>query len=164
MRMSRALQFFILLVGLCLDRCGHSSSSSSSSREAGQVPVSHMKMLSLGLAHLMQGVEENAGRLEEQGEQVEEDLDTATKSLESLQKQNVQTGRTHRRVRRELQILRAKGDRLWRSIRDLLEEQCHLLLDQGDLELQMKRILQRVESLTEPRTEGQKQIDMSTMK
>ncbi|KAF1377257.1 hypothetical protein PFLUV_G00198810 [Perca fluviatilis] len=59
---------------------------------AGEVPVAQLRMLSLGLALLLQGVEENAEQLEQQAEQVAVELDGATKSLESLRK----AGHTHK--------------------------------------------------------------------
>lgn len=61
--------------------------------------MSHLRMLSLGLAHLLRGVEENAKKLEKQGEQGALELNRATKGLESLSKQSLQTGRIHRQVR-----------------------------------------------------------------
>lgn len=92
------LQLSFMLVGLCQGR--PPPGDPSTSQEAGEVPVSQLKMLSLGLAHLLHGVEENAGQLEQQGEQVMAELDGATRSLESLRKKSFQTGRTHRQVRR----------------------------------------------------------------
>lgn len=88
------LCLFILLVGLC-----QAHGDPSKSQEKCEVPVSQLRVLSLGLSNLLQGVEENAGRLEGQGEQVAAELDRATKSLESLHKQSLHTGRAHRQVR-----------------------------------------------------------------
>lgn len=158
------LQLSALLVGLCQARRAPPPGDSSASQEAGEVPVSHMRMLSLGLGHLLQGVEENVERLEQQGEAVAAELDGDTKSLESLSKQSFQTGRTHRQVRKDLQILSAKRDRLWRAVRDLQRELEDLETEQGAMQDQMNRILQRLKSLTEPRTGGQTQLDISSVK
>lgn len=97
--MSRVLQLSILLVGLCQAHRASPPGDPSTSQEAGEVPVSQLRMLSLGLAHLLNGVEENAKRLEQQEDKVAAELDRATKSLESLRKHSFQTGRTHRQVR-----------------------------------------------------------------
>lgn len=91
------LQLSLLLVGLCQPFCA-SAPDASSSQEAGEVPASQLKMLSLGLAHLLQGVEGNAKGLEQQGNHVATELDRATKNLESLRKHSLHTGRTHRQV------------------------------------------------------------------
>lgn len=93
------LQLSVLLVGLCQAHPTPPPGDPPTSQEVGEVPTSQLRMLSLGLAHLLQGVEENAKRLEQQGEQVAAELDGATKSLESLRKQSLQVGRTHRQVR-----------------------------------------------------------------
>lgn len=61
--------------------------------------MSHLRMLSLGLAHLLKGVEENAKQLEQQEERVAAELERATKSIESLHKRSLLTGWTHRQVR-----------------------------------------------------------------
>lgn len=100
MRVSRILQLSLVLMGLCQARRDPPLGDPSASQESGEVPVSQLKMLSLGLAHLLKGVEENTGKLEQQGERVAAELDGATRSLESLRKQSLQTGRTHRQVRR----------------------------------------------------------------
>lgn len=104
MRVSQVLRLSVLLVGLCQAHRAPPPSDPSTSQEAGEVPVAQLRMLSLGLAHLLQGVEENAGRLEKQGEQVAAELDGAMKSLESLLKQSSQAGRTHRQVRKNYQV------------------------------------------------------------
>lgn len=61
--------------------------------------MSQLRMLSLGLAHLLHGVAENAKQMEQQGQQVSAELNGAAKSLESLRKQSLQAGRTHKQVR-----------------------------------------------------------------
>ncbi|XP_074473845.1 uncharacterized protein LOC141757323 isoform X4 [Sebastes fasciatus] len=139
MRVSRALQLSVLLVGICRAHRASPPGGPSASQEAGEVPVAQLRMLSLGLAHLLQGVAENAEQLEQRGDQVAAELDGTTKSLEGLRKQSLQAGRTHKQ---ELQIMSARGDRLWRAARDL----------------------QKVKSLTEPRSGGQTQPDISSMK
>ncbi|XP_044030926.1 uncharacterized protein LOC122865941 [Siniperca chuatsi] len=164
MRVSRVLQLSVLLLGLCQAHRAPPPGDPSTSQEAGEVPVSLLRMLSLGLAHLLQGAEENAERLEQQGEQVAAELDGATKSLESLRKQSLRAGRTHRQVRKDLQILSARGDRLWRTVRDLQKGLEDLEAEQGALQHRMNRILQREKSLTEPRSGGQTQLDISSMK
>uniref|UniRef100_UPI0037E950ED angiopoietin-related protein 3-like n=1 Tax=Semicossyphus pulcher TaxID=241346 RepID=UPI0037E950ED len=161
MRMSRVLQLSVLLLGLCQ---AHSAPSTSTSQEAGAVPIAQLKMLSLGLTHLLQGVKDNAKWLEEQGQQVEAELDGATEGLESLQKQHLQAGRTRRQVRKDLQILRARGDRLWRTVKDLQKGLEDLETEQGATQQRMNGILQRVESLSEPRSGGQTGLDIASVK
>lgn len=87
------LQLSVFLIGLCQAHRATPPGDPSTSQEAGEVAVSQLRMLSLGLAHLLQGVEENAKRLEQQGEQVAAELDRATKQA------SLQRGRTHRQVR-----------------------------------------------------------------
>ncbi|XP_029921536.1 uncharacterized protein LOC115369115 [Myripristis murdjan] len=164
MKVSRVLQLSILLVGLCLARHTPSPATHSSTQEAGQVPMSHVKMLSLGLGHLLQGVEENSGRVGRQVEQVTTELDGAAKTLENLHKQGVQAGRTHRQVRKDLQMLSAKGDRLERVVQDLQRGLRDLVAEQGAMELRMSQILQRVMSVSEPASGSQTQLNMSLMK
>ncbi|XP_041816745.1 uncharacterized protein LOC121623521 [Chelmon rostratus] len=164
MRVSRVLQLSVLLVGLCQAHPTPPPGDPPTSQEVGEVPTSQLRMLSLGLAHLLQGVEENAKRLEQQGEQVAAELDGATKSLESLRKQSLQVGRTHRQVRKDQQILRARGDRLWKAAKDLQRGLEDLQTEQGATQHQMNRILQRMKSLTEPRPGGQTLLDASAVK
>ncbi|GAA6233954.1 uncharacterized protein LOC108901125 isoform X2 [Lates japonicus] len=164
MSISRALQLSVLLVGLCQARRAPPTDGGSTSQEAGEVPVSQLRMLSLGLAHLLHGVEENAEQLEKQGEQVAAELDGATRSLESLRKKSLQAGRTRRQVRKDLQILSARGDRLWRVVKELQKGLEDLEMEQRAMEQRMNRILQRVESLSEPRSGGRSQLDVSSMK
>ncbi|XP_036972940.1 uncharacterized protein LOC119029871 isoform X2 [Acanthopagrus latus] len=159
MRVSRVLHLSVLLVGLCQAHRAPPPGDPSTSQEVGEVPVAQLRMLSLGLAHLLQGVEENAERLERQGEQVAAELDGAMKSLESLLKQSSQAGRTHRQVRKA-----ARGDRLWRAARDLQKGLEDLEAEQGVTQQRMNRIVQKVRSLTEPRTAGQTQLHVSSMK
>lgn len=98
--MSRALQLSVLLVGFCQIHRGLSAEDAgSTSRESGEVPVSQLRMLSLGLAHLLHGVERNGEQLEQQGAQVAAEMDGVTRSLESLHKKSLQAGRTNRQVR-----------------------------------------------------------------
>ncbi|XP_049909231.1 uncharacterized protein LOC126395652 [Epinephelus moara] len=164
MRGSQVLQLSLLLVGLCQARRASPPGGPSTPQEAGEVPVSQLRMLSLGLAHLLQGVEENAEELEQQGEQVAAELDGATKSLESLRKQNLRAGRTHRQVRKDLQILSARGDRLWRAARDLQKGLEDLEREQGAMQHRMNRILQKVKSLSDPRSAGRTQLDIRSVK
>jgi len=63
-----------------------------------QVPASHLKMLSLGLVKLLGEVEDNAQRLERQGQRVALEVEKACKALESLHEQSFQAGRNHRQV------------------------------------------------------------------
>ncbi|XP_071322860.1 uncharacterized protein [Trachinotus anak] len=164
MRVSRVLQLSVLLVGLCQAHHVLSTDDASTSQEAGKVPVSQLRMLSLGLAHLLHGVEKNAEQLEQQGEQVAAELDGATRSLESLHKQGLQAGRTRRQVRRDLQILSARGDRLWTAVKELQRGLEDLESDQRAMEQRMNQILQRVKSLTEPRSGDQNQLGVGFMK
>ncbi|KAE8284824.1 hypothetical protein D5F01_LYC16265 [Larimichthys crocea] len=162
MTVSRVLQLSILLVGLCQAHC--TTSPSGLSQEAGEALVSQLRMLSLGLAHLLQGVEENTKQLEQQGEKVAAELDRTMKTLENHHKQNLQARRTHRQVRKDLQVLSARGDRLWRAVKDLQKGLEDLETEQVAPQHRMNRILQRVKSLTEPRSGDQTQLDVSSMK
>lgn len=67
-------------------------------------------------------------------------------------------------VRKDLQILSARGDRLWRAVRDLQKGLDDLETEQGATQHRMNRILQRVKSLAEPSSGGQTQLDFSAMK
>ncbi|KAM4634675.1 uncharacterized protein ACJ7VT_002656 [Polymixia lowei] len=162
MRVSRAAQLSVLLVGLCLVRRTSPSGRTSSTEGTGQVPAAHLKMLSLGLAHLLQGVEENSGRLGRQGARVAAELEGATGAAEALRKQSLQAGRTHRQVRKDLQMLSARGDRLEKVVRDLEHGLGELVAEQGALEDRVSQILQRVE--TEPVSGSEPPLNMSLMK
>ncbi|XP_040915293.1 uncharacterized protein LOC121195721 isoform X2 [Toxotes jaculatrix] len=164
MRVSRVLQVSTLLLVLFQVHHALPTDDASTSQEAGMVPVSQLRMLSLGLAHLLHGVEENAEQLEQQGEQVAADLDGATRSLESLHKRSLQTGRTHRQVRKDLQMVSARGDRQWRVVKELQKGLEDLETEQKSMQCRMNRILQTVKSLTEPRSRGQSQLDISSIK
>lgn len=72
----------------------------SALRKGGEVPMSQLRMLSKGLGHLLHGVGENMGRLDRLGVLMVTELDGATKTVESLHKQSVQTGRTNKQVKR----------------------------------------------------------------
>nr|XP_046230763.1 uncharacterized protein LOC124051434 [Scatophagus argus] len=162
MKVSQVLQLSILVVGLCQAHRAPPPADPSTSQEEGEVTVSQLRMLSLGLAHLLQGLDENAKRLEQQGDLVEEELDKVTRSLESLCKHSLQARRTHRQVRKDLQILSARGDRLWGAVRDLQEGLEDLETEQGATQHRINRILQRLKGLTEPSLEGQ--LDVSSVK
>lgn len=164
MRASRALRLSFLLVGLCQAHHAPPPGVPSASREAGKVPVSQLRMLSLGLAHMLQGLVENAEHLERQGDQVAAELDGAAESLESLRKQSLQAGRTHRQVRKDLQILSARGDRLWWAARDLQKGLEDLEMEQGTMQRRTNRLFQKVKSLTEPRSGDQTPLHIASMK
>ncbi|KAG7240851.1 hypothetical protein INR49_023425 [Caranx melampygus] len=164
MRMIRVLQLSILLVGFCHIHHGLSTEGVPTSQESGEVPVSQLRMLSLGLAHLLHGVERNAEQLEQQGEQVAAELDGATRSLESLHKQSLQAGRTNRQVRSDLQILSARGDRLWVAVKELQKGLEDLETEQTTMQQRMNHILQRVKSLTKSWSGGQTQLGVDFMK
>ena len=66
-------------------------------------------------------------------------------------------------VRKDLQIMDARGDRLWRAARDLQKGLEDLEAEQGATQQRMNRIVQKVKSLTEPRTAGQTQLHVSSM-
>ncbi|KAL6097145.1 uncharacterized protein ACO6RY_06305 [Pungitius sinensis] len=152
MRANRALRLSFLLLGLCQAYRARPPGGPYTTQEAGEVPVSQLRMLSLGLAHLLQGLVENVGQLERRGELVAAELDEAAESLESLRKQSSQAGRTHRQVRKDLQILTARGDRLWRAATDLQEELAHLEREREAMQRRTNRIIQKVKSRTEPRS------------
>ncbi|XP_074546786.1 uncharacterized protein LOC141805571 [Halichoeres trimaculatus] len=160
MGMCRVLQLTLLL-GLCQ---AFSAPSTTMSKEAGMVPVAQVRMLSLGLVHLLQGVGENGKRLEQQGEQIETELGKATKHAESLQIQSLQAGRTHRQVRKDLQVLRAKGDHLWRTVKDLQKGLEDLETDQGDMQQRMNHVLQHMKSLSETESEDPTQLNINYVK
>lgn len=100
MKASLVLQLSGLLVGLCQAHSDPPPDSASTSEQTGGVPVSQLRMLSLGLAHLLHEVAESTKQMEQQGEQVSAELDGAAKSLESLRKHSLLTGRTHKQVRK----------------------------------------------------------------
>ncbi|KAM3599787.1 uncharacterized protein V6R79_011508 [Siganus canaliculatus] len=162
--MNTVLLLCFSLVGFCGGFHDPPSGDPSASQEAGGVPMSQLRMLSLGLAHLLQGVQENGKRLDEQGEQVVVEVDAATKNLESLRKSSFQAGRTHRQLRKDLQILSARGDRSWRSVKDLQKGLEDLETEQGATQQRMNRILQRLRSLSEPSLRPQAPLDVDFMK
>ncbi|XP_028274255.1 uncharacterized protein LOC114444049 [Parambassis ranga] len=153
----QVLQLSTLLLGI-----SEAHGAGSASRKAGEVPMSQLRMLSRGLGHLLHGVGENVGRLERHGNLMVTKLDGATKTVDSLHKQSVQTGRTNKQVRKDLQILSAIRDRLWRAVRDLQKELEELEAEQEAMQQRMNRVLQKVKILTEPRSGGQ--TDFSYMK
>lgn len=67
-------------------------------------------------------------------------------------------------VRKDLQILSARVDRMWRLARDLQKGLEDLETEQGAMQHRMNRILQRVKSLRELRSGGQTQLDISSVK
>lgn len=139
MRRSRALPLLcVLLMGVRL-----------SVQDPAPVPASQLRTLSLGLARLLQGVDENGEQLERLGQQAAAELDGVGARLENLQKQNIQRGRIHRQVRKELQVHVARGDRLWRTVRDLQRLLQDLETEQDAMQTRLDRILQEVTSLTE---------------
>lgn len=99
MKVSLVLQLSSFIVGLCQARQEPAQHSTSTSDPTRGVPTSQLRMLSLGLAHLLHEVAESAKQTEQQGEQVLAELDGAAKSLESLSKLSLTTGRSHRQVR-----------------------------------------------------------------
>ncbi|XP_034457850.1 uncharacterized protein LOC117771514 [Hippoglossus hippoglossus] len=164
MRVRQVLQLLVLLVGVCPAHHALLAEEASTSWEAGEVPLSQMRMLSLGLAHLLHGVEENAGQLERRGEQAAAELDGVTRSVETLHKQSLQAGRTHRQARKDLQILSARGDRLWRTVKELQKLLEDLETEQRTSQHRLDRVLRRVRGLTEPGSGGRAQPDVSSMK
>ncbi|KAM4533257.1 uncharacterized protein V3H82_026833 [Fundulus diaphanus] len=141
MRTRQVLQLSALLMGLCCLAV-----------PAGKIPTSQLEMLALGLAHLLEAAEDDVRSLEQQGDLVVKELYVATKNLESLRRQSSQAARTHRQVRKDLQIQTASDDRLSRAIRDLQKEVEDLDSEQGSIQLQMNRIIQSLRSLKEPRS------------
>lgn len=67
-------------------------------------------------------------------------------------------------VRKDQQILRARGDRLWMTIRDLQKGLDELKTEQGATQHQMNQIFRKVKSQTEPSFKGKTQLDLSTMR
>ncbi|KAM8827689.1 uncharacterized protein AB9W97_004033 isoform 2-T2 [Spinachia spinachia] len=98
MRLNRALRLSFLLLGLCQAYRARPPGGPYTTQEAGEVPMSQLRMLSLGMAHLLQGLGENVEQLERQGELVAAELEAALESLESLHKQSSQAGRTQRQA------------------------------------------------------------------
>lgn len=58
----------------------------------------------------------------------------------------------------------ARGDRLRRAVRDLQKGMEELETEQEAMRQQMNRILQGVKSLSEPRSEGRRQLNIRAMK
>ncbi|XP_061589470.1 uncharacterized protein LOC133454763 [Cololabis saira] len=164
MRVSQVLQLSVLLLGLCEARGASPTGDDVTSQRAGEVPVTHLRMLSVGLAHLLQGVEENVQRLEQEGELVGKELEGATKGLESLRKQSLQTVRSHRQVRKGLQIHTARRDAVWKAVRDLQKDLEDLQAEQGVMQQQMNRITQSVKRLMALRPGVQTPPDIRLMK
>ncbi|XP_062268295.1 uncharacterized protein LOC133974666 [Platichthys flesus] len=162
MRVKQVLQLLVLLVGVGPAHHALLAEEASTSWEAGEVPLSQMRMLSLGLAHLLHGVEENAGQLERQGGQAAAELDGVIRTVETLHKQSLQAGRTHRQARKDLQILSARGDRLWRTVKELQKLLEDVETDQRTEQHRLDRVLRRVRGLTEPG--ARVQPDVSSMK
>ncbi|XP_040053738.2 uncharacterized protein LOC120831906 [Gasterosteus aculeatus] len=152
MRVNGALRLCFLLLGLCQACRARPPGGPYTTREVGEVPVSQLRMLSLGLAHLLQGLVENVEQLELRGKLVAAGLDEAAESLESLRKQSLQAGRTHRQARKDLQILTARGDGLWRAATDLQEELVDGQRERKAMQRRTNRIIQKVKSRTEPRS------------
>lgn len=99
MSRSGVLQVWVFLVGLWQQaHCATLPGRPSAPPEGAGVPVPHLRMLSLGLDHLLKGVEGHSRTLEKRGQQGAQELEQATKHLEELSKQSLQTGRTHRQV------------------------------------------------------------------
>lgn len=67
-------------------------------------------------------------------------------------------------MRKDLQILSARGDGLWRAVRDLQKGLEDLETEQGATQLRMNQILQRVKSLVEPSAAFQTQLDVNALK
>ncbi|KAJ3605494.1 hypothetical protein NHX12_027540 [Muraenolepis orangiensis] len=105
-------------------------------------PDPNLKMLSLGLAKLLREVEDNARRLERQGERVALEVAEACRALDSLREHSFQAGRTHRQV-----------DRLERGVQDLGLGIGGRLMATGDQELLeehgVARILRKLAMLTD---------------
>lgn len=99
----------VFLVGLWQQAtCATLPGRPSAPPEGAGVPAPHLRMLSLGLNHLLQGVKEHSSSLEKRGQQGALQLEQATKHVEELSKQSLQTGRTHRQVgRKKYQRLRS---------------------------------------------------------
>lgn len=98
----RVLRLSVFLVGLWQQaNCATLPGRPSAPPERAGVPVLQLRMLSLGLHHLLQGVEEHSSSLEKRGQQGALQLEQATKHVERLSKQSLQTGRTHRQVGRK---------------------------------------------------------------
>ncbi|KAF3848784.1 hypothetical protein F7725_015281, partial [Dissostichus mawsoni] len=146
MRVTRVLQLSVLLLGLCQ---AQRAPPPSTSEEAGGVPVSQVRMLALGLAHLLQGVEENARQLEQRGagggragrghEEPGEPQEAESK------------GRTESQAGEEGPAdPEGPGDRLWKAARDLQKVLEDVETEQGTMQQRINRVLQRIKSLTEP--------------
>ncbi|XP_062334425.1 uncharacterized protein LOC134034091 isoform X2 [Osmerus eperlanus] len=151
MKVSRVLQLIVWVVGLCLaQQVPPQSSPGSRERGGGQVPMPQLKVLSAGLVHLLQGLQESQGYVEKHVEQVTGELEGTERDVERLRELGVQAGRAHRRVRADLQFLRAQGDRLERATRDLQLELGATEAERRGLELRVSRVLERVKNAAEP--------------
>lgn len=153
MSRSGVLQLWVFLVGLWQQaHCATLPGRPSAPPEGAGVPVPHLRMLSLGLDHLLKGVEGHSRTLEKRGQQGAQELEQAAKHLEELSKQSLQTGRTHRQVRKEQQVQRAGGDRLWRTISDLQVGLDELKSEQGAMRQRMSQIFHRASGLADLRS------------
>ena len=165
MKVSRVLQLIVWVVGLCLaQQVPPQSSPGSRERGGGQVPLPQLKVLSAGLVHLLQGLQESRGYVEKHVEQVTGELEGTEQDVERLRELGVQAGRTHRRVRADLQVLKAQGDRLERATRDLQLELGAREAERRGLELRVSRVLERVKNAAEPVSAADSLVDMSLLK
>ncbi|XP_062334424.1 uncharacterized protein LOC134034091 isoform X1 [Osmerus eperlanus] len=165
MKVSRVLQLIVWVVGLCLaQQVPPQSSPGSRERGGGQVPMPQLKVLSAGLVHLLQGLQESQGYVEKHVEQVTGELEGTERDVERLRELGVQAGRAHRRVRADLQFLRAQGDRLERATRDLQLELGATEAERRGLELRVSRVLERVKNAAEPISAADSLVDMSLLK
>lgn len=99
MSISCALQLSLLMSAGCVAHCASSPGDPSPSQDPGEVPASHLRTLSLSLAHMLQRVEENTKEMEHEEQQMVKELDLVTMNLESLREHSIQTERAHRQVR-----------------------------------------------------------------
>lgn len=67
-------------------------------------------------------------------------------------------------MRSDLQILSARGDRLWTAVKELQKGLEDLETEQTTMQQRMNQILQRVKSLSKSWSGGQTQLDVGFMK
>lgn len=99
MSITCALPLSLLMSAVCAPHCASSLADPSPSQDPGEVPASHLRALSLSLAHVRQGLEENIKEMEHEEQQLVKELDLVTMSLERLREDSIQTAQAHRQVR-----------------------------------------------------------------
>ncbi|KAG9354039.1 hypothetical protein JZ751_012163 [Albula glossodonta] len=137
MRVRCVLQLCLCLNGLSAARPAHPTH--------GLVPATQVDVLSRGLLHLLTGVEENDRYLETQGRQMSQELRRHARQLSQLRRRMGLVDKCWAEVRKELQVLAARGEGLQRGARKLQD-----LTNRDTMKHRLNRIQEIVQVLTAP--------------